>query len=67
MQIEEGSDPEQCPECGSTAISGLMAAFYVPLNPDGSPAGDWNDWSGETELGVGRMCSKCEYEWESDR
>jgi hypothetical protein len=53
-----------CPYCGSSKLGGLMESFWVPLNGDGEPNGDWNDWSGETELGEKRMCYDCEKEFE---
>lgn len=58
---------EACPLCGSHHIGGLMQSFFVPLNADGDPEGDWNDWSSESELGEWRICYECNYEWESDR
>lgn len=41
-----------------------MEAFWVPLNDAGEPDGDWNDWSGETEIGEKRMCYDCGKEFE---
>ena len=41
-----------------------MEAFWVPLREDGDPDGDWNDWSGETEVGDKRICYDCEIEFE---
>lgn len=55
-----------CPDCGSTKCAGLMAAFFVSLNSDGDPEGQWIDWQSNTELGPMRMCSECGQEWESD-
>lgn len=53
----------KCPKCKSKKIGGLMEAFWVSLNPDGTPAGEWNDWSAETELGEHRLCYKCGHEF----
>lgn len=55
----------RCPNCGNTQVSGLMASFFVPLDQDGEPDGDWNDWNGESELTPTRTCHKCDHEWES--
>ena len=56
-----------CPVCGSKKIGGLMSSFFVPLNSDGEPDGDWNDWSAESDLSAQRVCYGCEHEWETDR
>lgn len=56
----------RCPECGSAHVGGLMQAFWVPLQDDDSPDGDWNDWNGDSELGAQRMCYDCEHEWCGD-
>jgi len=42
-----------------------MESFWVPLNADGTPDGDWGDWSGETEVRDKRMCYDCEHEFEA--
>lgn len=56
-------EPLRCPECQSTHIGGLMESFWVPLREDGTPDGDWNDWSAETEVGGQRMCYACGHEF----
>lgn len=56
---EENEGVIRCPNCSSTNIAGLMESFWVPLNGDGEPDGDWNDWSSETELSEKRMCYDC--------
>lgn len=69
MEIVDFNNDEfhlKCPECGSTDLGGLMEAFWVPLNEDGEPKGDWNDWSGETEIGEKRICYGCGIEFEYD-
>lgn len=66
--MENGNDRDSaatpcsltCPECGSNNISGLMASFWVKLDPDGETmAGNWNDYESATEIGPERMCSDC--------
>ena len=61
---EPGAPATGCPKCGSSHIGGLMMAFWVPLRADGSPAGDWDDWSSESEVGESRMCYDCDHTWE---
>ena len=42
-----------------------MEAFWVPMRPNGvDPDGEWNDWSGETEVGTRRLCYDCEEEFD---
>lgn len=53
----------ECPKCGSKHIGGLMQGFFVALGENGSPVGDWNDWSSETELGTERLCYDCDHQW----
>lgn len=60
----EFSEAKVCPYCASSNLGGLMESFWVPLNGDGEPDGEWNDWSSETELGEKRMCYDCEQEFE---
>lgn len=52
-----------CPECGSPSILGLMASFWVPLNPDGSMKGQFHDYESATELGDARSCVDCGHEF----
>lgn len=54
----------KCPKCGSTKISGLMAAFWVELGEDGSPKGKWRDFESATELGTERECSDCGHQFD---
>jgi hypothetical protein len=61
----QSTPPLQCPKCKSTHLGGLMESFWVPLNADGTPDGDWGDWSGETEVRDKRMCYDCEHEFEA--
>ena len=56
-------DPGKCPGCGSAELGGQMAAFWVPLDKDGVPTGEWIDWERETELGPKRCCYECGFEW----
>ncbi len=54
----------RCPSCGSTDLSGLMEAFWVPLGEDGEPDGEWVDWESSTEVGDKRLCGRCQTEFE---
>lgn len=56
----------KCPKCGSTEVSGLMEAFWVMLDQDDQPEGQWQDWEGCTEIGDKRMCTECEHEFEAE-
>ncbi len=51
-----------CPECGSNQLSGLVAAFYVPLNEDGGPDRRVS-WESESEIGPQRLCRRCQSEF----
>jgi hypothetical protein len=53
----------KCPNCGSTDIAGLMAAFWVGLT-DGVFAGNFGDHCADTEVGTERKCCSCEEEFE---
>lgn len=55
--------PLQCPQCGSTKLSGLMAAFWVSLTPEETLDGQWSDYEGCTEIGEERLCSDCGHEF----
>lgn len=56
-----------CPQCGSDNLGGLMSSFYVALMDDGvTAAGDWNDWSSESEMTSKRICYECDHEFEFD-
>lgn len=44
-----------------------MSSFYVALMDDGvTAAGDWNDWSSESEMTSKRICYECDHEFEFD-
>lgn len=56
-----------CPNCGSTHIAGLVAAFWVTLDEDGNLKEALIDAvHGNTEIGPERQCSDCNHEWEED-
>jgi len=34
-------------------------SFWVALDEDEEPSGNWRDWEGRTELGNERLCRAC--------
>lgn len=57
----------KCPRCHRKGtVVGLMAAFWVPLNDDGTPEGQFSDYESDTELTGELMCSHCDYTWNDD-
>lgn len=63
-QLRQSND-NNCPQCRSDNIAGLMQSFFVKLS-DGEPAGQWRDWESNSELGPQRSCGDCGHEWEAD-
>jgi hypothetical protein len=51
----------RCPECKSSAVYGLVAAFWVRLEKNGDPT-DETRWESESEVGPERACGKCAWE-----
>lgn len=41
-----------------------MAAFWVSLDKNGEPEGQWRDWESNSEITEKRICSTCSHEWE---
>lgn len=59
------NEEEQCPECGSQDISGLVEAFWAALRPDGSPREPLHRLvESETEIQGKRMCNDCGHEYD---
>lgn len=53
-----------CPHCGSHQVSGLVAAFWVAVDEDGSPVKPLHECvDSDTEIGLERMCRNCGKEW----
>lgn len=52
-----------CPKCGSKDVAGLIMSFWVSLDEEGQPKGQWQDWEGNTELSEKRECAKCFHNW----
>jgi hypothetical protein len=59
-------ETSKCPLCGSTQLGGLMSSFFVAIDADGSPLGQWQDWESETELGAERCCYSCGWDSRDD-
>lgn len=54
-----------CPNCGeSENIAGMMIGFYVSLDNQGYPKGQWSDYESQSELSDMRSCGDCGHEWE---
>lgn len=61
---EVHSSDTRCPKCKKEGnIAGLMSSFWVQLDSDGHPSGQWRDWEDDTELDFARLCGCCGHEW----
>lgn len=57
------NNPIECPKCSSPNVAGEMGAFWVGLDSERHPQGQWNDYEGSTDLTGKLLCSDCEHEW----
>lgn len=56
--------PNECPACHGGNVSGLVGAFWAPVDESGDMEGQWLDYQGSTELTGDRHCTDCNHEWE---
>jgi|JI10StandDraft_1071094.scaffolds.fasta_scaffold22855_3 hypothetical protein len=53
-----------CPHCGSSQVSGLVAAFWVAVDAIGRPEKPLHECvDSDTEIGLERLCRNCGKEW----
>lgn len=55
-----------CPKCQSPNVSGLVAAFWTPLDEDGEANLSQLNVASESEVGPERLCQDCEHEFEAE-
>lgn len=54
----------KCPNCGSSDLLGLYAAFWAVIDEHGDSVKGFEHLSSETEITSARMCVDCDHEFE---